>query len=124
MNTPFTQASVEPYLSSKLDSTQASTTESSQSPQFAIPKNQYGENFVYPLVFFSIAVTLIYLFRTLFLKSPVIEQFKPPKQTSKYPCLNCKYFSNNPYLMCAISPQIALTEESKNCSDYQEKKIS
>lgn len=122
MNTPFSQTNIEHHLSSKSELTQASITESSRSPQLLPqPKNQYGENFIYPLVFFGFVVTLIYLFRTLFFKSPVIEQFKQPKPTSKYPCLNCKYFNNNPYLMCAVKPQIALTEESKNCSDYQAK---
>lgn len=34
------------------------------------------------------------------------------------PCRNCRYFSNNPYLKCAIQPSIALTLQALNCSDY------
>lgn len=34
------------------------------------------------------------------------------------PCRNCKFFSRNPYLKCAIHPCIALTEKASNCSDY------
>lgn len=34
------------------------------------------------------------------------------------PCRNCRYFSNNPYLKCAVQPSIALTLQTLNCSDY------
>lgn len=34
-------------------------------------------------------------------------------------CYQCKFFNNNPYLKCAINPSIVLTEEAKNCPDYQ-----
>jgi hypothetical protein len=41
------------------------------------------------------------------------------------PCRNCKFFSKNPYLKCAVHPCIALTEKANNCSDYlpQERKF-
>ncbi|MFM2060921.1 MAG: hypothetical protein RLZZ507_591 [Cyanobacteriota bacterium] len=38
------------------------------------------------------------------------------------PCKNCKFFSNNHYLKCAVKPDIVLTEEAVNCSEYCQKK--
>lgn len=38
------------------------------------------------------------------------------------PCKNCKFFSNNHYLKCAVNPDIVLTEEAINCSEYCHKK--
>ncbi len=36
----------------------------------------------------------------------------------KVPCKNCKYYSSNHYLKCAVQPSIVMTEEAKNCSEY------
>ncbi|OUL35662.1 hypothetical protein BV372_10200 [Nostoc sp. T09] len=36
----------------------------------------------------------------------------------KVPCKNCKYYSNNHYVKCAVQPSIVMTEEAKNCSEY------
>lgn len=33
-------------------------------------------------------------------------------------CNNCRFFSNNPYLKCALHPSIALTKKAESCSDY------
>lgn len=38
------------------------------------------------------------------------------------PCKNCQFFSNNHYLKCAVRPDIVLTEEAMNCSEYCPKK--
>lgn len=40
------------------------------------------------------------------------------QQLNKIPCSNCRFFSSNPYLKCAVNPAIALTEEAINCADY------
>ncbi|HLP88113.1 MAG TPA: hypothetical protein VK184_05840 [Nostocaceae cyanobacterium] len=42
----------------------------------------------------------------------------------KVPCKNCKYFSNNHYLKCAVQPHLVMTEEAINCSEYSPKKGS
>lgn len=34
------------------------------------------------------------------------------------PCSNCRFFSNNHYLKCAVHPSTVLTEQALNCSDY------
>lgn len=35
------------------------------------------------------------------------------------PCTNCRFFTNNPYLKCAVRPSTALTKQAIDCSDYQ-----
>ncbi|CEJ44258.1 hypothetical protein [Umezakia ovalisporum] len=39
----------------------------------------------------------------------------------KVPCKNCRFYSNNHYLKCAVQPSIVLTEEAKDCSEYSPK---
>lgn len=45
-------------------------------------------------------------------------KFSLIKHLEQVPCKNCRYFTNNPYLRCAVNPSIALTSEAINCSDY------
>ena len=40
------------------------------------------------------------------------------KRFHKVPCSNCKFFSANPYLKCAVNPSVALTEQAVDCSEY------
>jgi hypothetical protein len=40
------------------------------------------------------------------------------KHCPKVPCRNCRFFTNNPYLKCAVHPSTALTDQALNCSDY------
>ncbi|MFS0514027.1 hypothetical protein ACEYW6_04785 [Nostoc sp. UIC 10607] len=40
------------------------------------------------------------------------------KGIQKLPCKNCRFYSNNHYLKCAVNPSIVLTEEAVNCSEY------
>ncbi|HYW22352.1 MAG TPA: hypothetical protein VE956_24185 [Nodularia sp. (in: cyanobacteria)] len=40
------------------------------------------------------------------------------KDLHKVPCKNCRFYSNNHYLKCAIKPSQVLTEEAKDCSEY------
>ncbi len=41
----------------------------------------------------------------------------------KVPCQNCKFFSNNNFLKCAVNPSTVLTKEAINCCDYHPKKM-
>ncbi|TAE61839.1 MAG: hypothetical protein EAZ76_14690 [Nostocales cyanobacterium] len=41
---------------------------------------------------------------------------------NQVPCKNCQFFANNHYLKCAVKPDIVLTEEAINCSEYCPKK--
>lgn len=40
----------------------------------------------------------------------------------KLPCKNCRFYSNNHYLKCAVNPSIVLTEEAMSCSEYSSSK--
>jgi hypothetical protein len=40
------------------------------------------------------------------------------KRLHTLPCKNCRFYSNNHYLKCAVNPSIVLTEEAMNCSEY------
>ncbi|MBN3870555.1 hypothetical protein [Nostoc sp. JL33] len=42
----------------------------------------------------------------------------PIKALHKVPCKNCRFYSHNHYLKCAVNPSIVLTEEAMNCSEY------
>lgn len=35
------------------------------------------------------------------------------------PCTKCQFFSNNPFLKCAVNPTVVLTKEAVNCSEYK-----
>ncbi len=37
---------------------------------------------------------------------------------SQIPCRNCKFFSKNQYLKCAVRPFTVLTAQAADCSDY------
>ncbi len=44
------------------------------------------------------------------------------KGLHKVPCKNCQFYSNNNYLKCAVKPDVVMTEEAKDCSEYSPKK--
>lgn len=46
------------------------------------------------------------------------------KNWRQAPCKNCQFFSNNPYLRCALHPSSAMTPQAINCSDYCPKSSS
>lgn len=43
------------------------------------------------------------------------------KQGQRVPCKNCRYYSNNFYLKCAVRPSDALTDRAADCSDFCQK---
>jgi hypothetical protein len=42
-----------------------------------------------------------------------------PNRFSQSPCTKCRFFSNNPFLKCAVNPTLVLTKEAVDCSDYR-----
>ncbi len=42
------------------------------------------------------------------------------KKISEYPCLNCKFYSDNHYFQCAVQPSMVLTPQATDCQDYQQ----
>lgn len=50
------------------------------------------------------------------------EQFELPTNSSlNHHCIQCRYYSKNKLLNCAVQPSTVLTEEAKNCLDYYPK---
>lgn len=47
--------------------------------------------------------------------------FNSNRCTSQIPCRNCRYFTSNPYLKCAVHPDTAATDAAIDCADYQPK---
>lgn len=41
--------------------------------------------------------------------------------SSPIPCKRCRFFSNNPYLKCAVQPIIAMTKEAIDCAEFRPK---
>lgn len=48
------------------------------------------------------------------------------KVLHQIPCKNCKFYSNDPHLKCAVNPSTVLTKQAIDCSDYaaKENKLS
>jgi len=44
------------------------------------------------------------------------------KSLHQVPCKNCRFYSNNHYLKCAVQPSIVMTDEAKNCTEFSSKK--
>ena len=38
--------------------------------------------------------------------------------SQQFPCTNCRFFDKNHYLKCAVHPEIVLTKQALDCSDY------
>jgi hypothetical protein len=41
------------------------------------------------------------------------------RQIAQLPCKKCRFFHNNPYVKCAVNPEIALTRDAVDCSDFR-----
>lgn len=35
------------------------------------------------------------------------------------PCQSCRFYTHHPYLKCAVRPDIAMTDQAIDCSDYE-----
>ena len=43
------------------------------------------------------------------------------KPFQKIPCTNCQYFNGNIYLKCAVQPSKVMSDQAKDCSDFEPK---
>ena len=79
---------------------------------------------VYDLVLTFSAVSLIAIVAAVCLMVSKIRVDVPNplsfkiKPSDRVPCKNCRYFSGNFYLKCAVHPATVLTKEASNCADY------
>ena len=70
-----------------------------------------------PIYFLAIAGTLIYL--KLSKSSPGVQnRITALNLFYQVPCNNCRFFTNNQYLKCAVHPSTVLKQQAINCPDY------
>ena len=81
-----------------------------------IPDISATSLYIIPTTFFTF--WLMYLIVSTDLLKFAKHKISIIKNLEQVPCKNCRYFTNNPYLRCAVNPAIALTSEAINCSDY------
>ncbi|MBE9225944.1 hypothetical protein IQ264_10960 [Phormidium sp. LEGE 05292] len=81
-----------------------------------LPDISAASLYIIPSTFFTF--WLMYLILSTDLLKFAKHKISIIKNLEQVPCKNCRYFTNNPYLRCAVNPSIALTSQAVNCSDY------
>lgn len=81
-----------------------------------LPDISAASLYIIPTTFFTF--WLMYLIISTDLLKFAKHKISIMKNLEQVPCKNCRYFTNNPYLRCAVNPAIALTSQAVNCSDY------
>lgn len=76
-----------------------------------------GEILLVPACFLIITFSLL-LARRIGLYKITNKQSEKIHKTHDFPCLNCNFFKDEPYLKCAVHPDKVLKKEAKNCADY------
>ena len=82
-------------------------------------KSLEGIGLVYLTSGFLAIVSIIVFLKHLQVRKVVRGQFYLSQPFHKIPCTNCQYFNNNLYMKCAVQPSIVLSENAKDCTDYQ-----
>ncbi len=75
-----------------------------------------GIIFLLPLC--SVIIWAILIFRLSNICNVARDKMVGVNYCYQVPCKNCRFFTNSPYLKCAVHPSIALTKQAVNCSDY------
>jgi hypothetical protein len=79
-------------------------------PHVAIALGSLGLFMIFTVIFIAISKFRAIAPNELFLKF---------KRSHQIPCRNCRYFSGNFYLRCAVHPSNVLTEKAVDCADYR-----
>ncbi|MCY7274799.1 MAG: hypothetical protein LH702_13980 [Phormidesmis sp. CAN_BIN44] len=72
-----------------------------------------------PLCFVAIWAAVVCVISNTW--KPSRKEIERSRQTAQLPCKKCAYFSNNPYVKCAVNPQIAMTRSANDCGDFHSK---
>lgn len=90
-----------------------------------------GEGNLSDVLLYKISFSCIFGWAILFLILSIIltvarTEIFVLKRSHQVPCRNCRFFSSNPYVKCAVHPCTALTKQAIYCSDYlpQQRKFS
>lgn len=67
---------------------------------------------------FSLILVFIFMMLSKVWTATQNEIFINLNGSKQVPCRNCRFFSGNAYLKCAVNPSSVLTNEANNCSDY------
>ena len=87
----------------------------SQSASFIAPQD--AALLMIPLCFVAIWATVVCVISNTW--KPSRKEIERSQQTAQLPCKKCAYFSNNPYVKCAVNPHIAMTKSANDCGDFQ-----
>lgn len=71
-------------------------------------------------VLLTVPILLIIAFWVEVRKKYLPIKKKESLDSSHFPCYQCKFFNQNPYLKCAVNPSVALTQEASNCKDFSD----
>ncbi|MBE9014095.1 hypothetical protein IQ250_28295 [Pseudanabaenaceae cyanobacterium LEGE 13415] len=44
---------------------------------------------------------------------------KSTRSLAQLPCKKCQFFSNNPYMKCAVNPYVAMTPAANDCAEFR-----
>jgi len=47
------------------------------------------------------------------------KEVKTSRPLTQLPCKKCQFFSNNPYMKCAVNPYVAMTPAANDCADFR-----
>ncbi len=72
-----------------------------------------------PLCFVAIWAAVVCVISNTW--KPSRKEIESSRQTAQLPCKKCAYFSNNPYVKCAVNPHVAMTRSANDCGDFQSK---
>lgn len=70
------------------------------------------------VVYLVSTVLCMSLFVARYLKR-VTQERTMRQRSGRFPCGNCRYFTGESQLACAVNPFAALTEASLECSDFE-----
>ncbi|MER3435248.1 MAG: hypothetical protein C4288_17985 [Leptolyngbya sp. ERB_1_1] len=47
------------------------------------------------------------------------KEIKTGRTLAQPPCKKCQFFSNNPYIKCAVNPHVAMTPAANDCAGFR-----
>lgn len=109
-------------LTGKWHSNLIATKDTGTQPNQVNPNDEkFGGNV--PEVFFLVPIALLMVWAIVNFRISQAWKITQSKQVStqnlhQVPCKRCHFFTNNPYLKCAVHPETALTPEAAECPDF------
>ncbi|WOD37893.1 hypothetical protein [Nodosilinea sp. E11] len=67
---------------------------------------------------FSFSILIVLAVRKIVFFKLNAREVKSPDRSQTTPCSQCRYFSKNPYIKCAVNPLVVQKIEANDCSDF------